>query len=156
MKEIRSDQNFQAWARLSQTRDIIFKAREKELGQSGISSAEARALLVLGAMDAPITLTELSRWLIREPHTVSSLLNRMEREGLVKKTKDLNKKNILRISLTQKGKQSRKQVTKMKPIQRIFSRLTEEQRQQLISCLEILLKESLRETKVGWKILPFP
>ena len=155
MKDILSNENYRLWARLSQTRDIVYKARERELSQFGISPAEARALTVLSVMGVPLTAADLSRWLIREPNTLSSLLDRMGREGLIKKTRDSNNKKILKISLTQKGKRACTQVAKMKTIERIFSGIPDEQRQQLMSCLDIVMKNGLREIKWRGKV-PFP
>ena len=130
------DQDYRIWAKLSQARDTTFRVRERELNRSGISTIEARVLAVIEAMNVPSTPSELARWMIREPHTISKVLIRMEKEGLIKKTKDLERKNLVRISMTKKGQQAYKQSIKAKSLHRIFSTLSEEQR---ISCVRILL-----------------
>ena len=48
----------------------------------------------------------LSRLLLREAHTMSGLIKRMEKQSLVEKSKDLEKKNLVRVTLTEKGEQA--------------------------------------------------
>jgi DNA-binding MarR family transcriptional regulator len=46
---------------------------------------------------------------VREPHTITKLLHRMEKVGLVTKTNDLEKKNMVGVSITEKGQQAYEQ-----------------------------------------------
>jgi len=79
----------------------------------------------------------------------------MAREGLVRKTKDLDRKNLIRVTLTEKGREAYYQSTARKSIQRILSSLSEEQKQQLGLLLEELRNKALEELGLGHK-LPFP
>ena len=101
-----TDQDYRLWVLLHQTRDAVHIARKKELGRFEISTIQAAALFIIQAIGEQATPAEISRWLFRKPHSVSGLLNRMEKEGLVKKTKDLDKKNLVRVTLTEKGRQA--------------------------------------------------
>ena len=42
-----SDRDFALWAMIIQTRDMLFRARDTELGHYGITAVEARALFVI-------------------------------------------------------------------------------------------------------------
>jgi len=53
---------------------------------------QAAVLFVVRNMKTAATPAEISRRLFREPHTVSELIKRMEKQGLVRKKKDLEKK----------------------------------------------------------------
>ena len=89
-----TDKEYQLWALLRQTRDAVSRARGKELKEYGISGRQSSILFTIqlieqtGSIPTP---AEIARWQFREPHTVSTLLKRMEREGLVKKVKDLDR-----------------------------------------------------------------
>jgi len=82
-------QKYQLWVLLHQVCVAATRARGNELRKFGISRMQATVLFWLKTMNGSVTPAELSRLLFREPHTVFSLLNRMEKQGLVKKVKDL-------------------------------------------------------------------
>ena len=100
---VATDQDYELWVLLHQACSPMARARDDELGPVGISRMQAAVLFIVRAITAPATPAEVSRWLFREPHTVSGLLNRMEKHGLVRKIKDLGRKNMIRIVITEKG-----------------------------------------------------
>ena len=99
------DQDYMLWWLILHMRRAMFKARSKELLQYGITTAEAAALFVIHVNDNKVTPTEISRWLLRESHSTSCLLARMEKDGLISRTKDLDRKNLVRVTMTEKGHQ---------------------------------------------------
>lgn len=149
------DKDYTLWWLLFQAQDTLFKAREKELRQYGISPEEAAVLFIVRCLDNQAIPSEISRWLFRRPHTVSGILSRMEKKRLVSKTKDLPKKNQIRVSLTDKGEQACDQATKIESIRQIMSSLSEQERQQLSSRLKTLRDRALKELGIDRKP-PFP
>ena len=147
-----SMRDYITWILLLQTRDALLQAREKELSQYGISAEQAWVLFTVQAIGHSPTLTEISRWIFRKPNTVFSLLERMERKGLVKKTKNSVRKNLVRVELTEKGQQAYYQATKMKSIHKVMSCLSEEDRQQLNLYLSKLREKQLK--KLGLECKP--
>ena len=125
------------------------------MSQYGISSMEAALLFLIKAIGDKATPAEITRWFIRESHTVSETLSRMESKGLVRKVKDLERKNLVRVILTEKGEQAYNQADKRESIHQIMASLSKEQRQQLKSCLEILREEALKELGIDRKAV-FP
>jgi len=150
------DEDYNLWVLLHQTTDATLRARQKELDQSGISVIEVRVLVAIQAIGERATPSEISRRVFREPHSVSALLNRMEKRGLVKKTQDLDRKNLVRVSITEKGQQAYDKSIRRKSIRRIISSLSEEERQQLRSCLEKLRNKAFKELTVEYKPPPLP
>lgn len=139
------DEYFDLWNALSETRDAIVRVREIEASQSGISTAQTKLLFFVQAVDGPVTPAQLSRLLFRESQSVSGILTRMEKQGLVKRVKDLDRKNQVRVVITEKGRQAYSQSIRRKSIQRIMSSLSEEDRQRLKSYLQILKDEAIKE-----------
>ena len=133
------------WIMLHQTRDAIFKLRERELKKIGISTPKAEILFTIEAIGYRATPSEISRHLLREFHSVSSILSRMEKQGLVKKVNDLDRKNLVRVCLTDKGRQVYHEAVKRKTILEILSCLSETEGQQLESSLKKLRDEALKE-----------
>lgn len=152
MKDSRSvDLNYM-WTMLHQARDAIFKLREKELKKFGISTPKAEVLFTIEAIGYRATPTEISRHLLREFHSVSSILSRMEKEGLVKKVNDLNRNNLVRVYLTDKGRQVYHEAIKRETILKILSCLSETEGQQLASSLRKLRDEALKDLGIEDRI----
>jgi DNA-binding MarR family transcriptional regulator len=120
-KAVELGENEKAWMELSRAFRALERAREVELEKFGLSPIEAAVLHALETADAPVTPAKLSRWLYREPHTMSGLLNRMEEKGLVKKSKDLEKKNLVRVTITKKGEQAFQQQWEARIVPKIMS-----------------------------------
>jgi len=129
------DQGFNLWILLAQTRALLFNAGEVELSKWGISLMQGWTIFTIKAIGERATPAEISRWLGREPHTVSSLLSRMVAQGLVVKEKSLDKKNLVRIRLTEKGERLYHEAIGMKPMHDIISVLNREEHQQLKTLL---------------------
>ena len=145
---------------LNQVNDGMVRARDNELRQSGVTAIQAGVMFVLKAMNGEATPTEISRWLFREPQTVSQLLVRMEKQGLVRRIRRRNRNpddgTLVRILLTQKGERVfQQQNVNRKAIGRIVSGLSVEQRRTFRECLEILRERTLEELTVRPQ-LPFP
>lgn len=156
MEDISSaEQDFHLWQLIVQTRDSIRRARRKELARYNIGPRQSAVLFAVGAIGEKATPAEISRWLLREPHSVSEIVSRMEKDGFVKKVKDLGRKNMVRVMLTKKGREAHHQSLKRESIHKIMSCLSAEQRQQLRSCLFALRNQALKE--LGMEVeTPFP
>ncbi|HWR70086.1 MAG TPA: MarR family transcriptional regulator [Dehalococcoidia bacterium] len=100
------NENEIAWAEMAATSTILRRAWETELGQIGLTVPQALVLTMVASTTEPITPMKLSKLLHREPHTISALLTRMEAQGLVKKERNLERGNWVRVTLTKKGKEA--------------------------------------------------
>jgi len=136
-----SDPFFKLFVLYILTGDTITNAAEIELAQYKINFPQARILFMLHQENRPVTIQELSQWVLRELNSVSTLINRMESAGLVKKTKIPGDKKAY-ITLTEKGADLfNSQITSKAP-DMIFSSLTENERKDLEACLKKLLKKA--------------
>ena len=113
---------------------------------------QAMALLIIQAIDEPVTAADVSRWSFRETHTVTDILSRMEKQGLIRRDKNLHRKNLVRISLTAKGEEVYNKSLKRESIKRIMSVLSEEERLKLSLYLEKLWNKALHELRMEQKL----
>ena len=139
------DETVNLWLLLRRASYTALKARAKELHQYGVSSANGGVLFIVDKLGQQATPAEISRQIFREPHSVSGLLKRMEKDGLIRRVKDLNRKNMIRVEMTEKGREIYKQICKRESIHRILSALSEEERQQLNRCLIKIREKALEE-----------
>ena len=144
MKEpLNETHGYAIWGLLSLTERAIHKARGRELMKYDISVEQSAILAIINSIDYAPTSNELSRYLIRERHSVFQTVNKMVEIGLVKRTRDKKQKNAFRLSLTDKGLKTAMQASKRESTNWIMSTLSEEEGQQLESYLNMLLERAL-------------
>jgi DNA-binding MarR family transcriptional regulator len=140
-----SDVDHDLWMLLTRTRYAIYRSREKELIRYGVSPEQAGVLFIIQALQDRATPSEIARSIMRQPHTVSALIERMAEKGFVKKDHDLDKKNLVRVSLTEKGKKVYEYSTKRGPIHKIMEVLSDEEKAQLRDLLGKLHSKARKE-----------
>ena len=150
------DRCYKLWVLMAQTRDAIWKARHRELLKYQLSAPAIAVLIAVETIGDKATPANISRYIFREVHSVSELLNRMEKKGLIRRTKGMNGKNRVGVSLTEKGREIyQSQLEDAKSICNIMSVLSEEEIQQMRSFLEKLQVKALEEIVSQYKI-PVP
>jgi DNA-binding MarR family transcriptional regulator len=132
---------------LNQTTETIFRARQKELNQYNISTSQGAVLFITKALGDKATISAISRWLLRKPHTVSEIVNRMEKRGLLKKTRATNRKSIIQVSLTPEGLDIYRKSKKRESFRNILSSLSLDERQQMVGYLKKLKESAVNELK---------
>ena len=136
------------WGRLFLATTLVQRAREVELSRVNISLIQAMVLYALKISPEPMTPSRLAKMLCREPHSMSALIDRMEKQGLIAKKHDLRPKNLVRVVVTAKGEEAFQRQRSMNTVTSITSILTKSQRESLGSCadkLRLRAKELLRQ-----------
>ena len=123
-----TDQDYELWWLLIYARRIIYLARKKELFKYGVTSEEAAALWAIKSIGPKVKPAAIARWLMRRPHSISGLVSRMTKHGLVKKVHDLDRKNWVRVELTEKGEKAYISSLNRESIHSIFSDLSDEEK----------------------------
>jgi DNA-binding MarR family transcriptional regulator len=136
---------YDLWILLNHTRHAIYRLRELELNQYGITVEQARLLFVVNTLGNKAVPTEIARYLFRESHTISSLIGRMEKKEMVKRVKDLDNKKFVNVILTKKGQEILKKTMVMDSLHDIMSGLSQEQQIQLEFCLETLISSAIQQ-----------
>ncbi|MBT3362444.1 MAG: MarR family transcriptional regulator [Chloroflexi bacterium] len=140
--DLGTDRHWPLWLLLHRTSYAMRRAREIELQKFGLSDIQAAVIFLVKEAETALTPAEIARRLFREAHTVSALLGRMEKQGLVKKIKDQKRKNQIRIELAPDGEKAYAQAKEMKSIGKIMSSLTGKKQEKLWEHLETLLSKA--------------
>ena len=130
-----TEEIFEMFILLEQARDAMYDARNKELKKYGISPRESAVLHAIANLGESVNPTLISRSVDRKPHTIASILQRMQRKGLVKLTKDSQIKNIVRMKLTEKGTVAHRASLKRKSIVDIVEIVNNDEMEQLKTTL---------------------
>ena len=141
------EKRFSLWVILWRTANSVFKVRQKELGRLGLSVAQSSVLSVVHNSKNNVTPAEISRELMRDANTISELLVNMERDGLLKRVKDLPRKNMIRVELTKKGYKTYSKAIGGQSITDMFSVLSEKEQQQFKSYLSKTMAKALELLK---------
>jgi DNA-binding MarR family transcriptional regulator len=149
------DPDFETWMLLAQTRRAMFRARNEKLLKFGISPRQAAMMFMILTLGEKATPSELARSLFREPHSISELVERMAKVGLVRKVSNLARKNSVRIELTDKGRSVYARSVSEEPVHRIMASLSAEESEQLRTLLIKLWDGAVKELGME-KGDPFP
>jgi DNA-binding MarR family transcriptional regulator len=115
---------------------IINKARERELKQYELTPEQVSILFIVRALSGKLTPANIARLYQLKRHTVSTMVARMEKKGLVKRVPDTTFKNRLRICITEKGEAAYQQSTKRLSIHGILGSLSEEEYDQFLHLMQ--------------------
>lgn len=145
-------QESQIWDSLCRVRDGMISLRDRELIPLGITAVQGGVLWVIDVLrriGVPATPTEISHRVFRRPPTVWALMNRMEKQGLVRCIRNTQGKKQVLIEMTEQGEQVyRRYMTERRVIPRLLEALSSDERDQLILILE-KLNERINDELVG-------
>jgi MarR family 2-MHQ and catechol resistance regulon transcriptional repressor len=94
-----------AYVVLRRSADAVSRHVEAELSEWGITTAQYGVLLHL-SRGAPMSLTDLSTRIFRSNSALTSLIDRLERDGLVARTAHANDRRVTTVSLTRAGSET--------------------------------------------------
>ena len=137
MRKFVTDNNFGTWLLLDFTEFAIGRLRDLELSTIGITPEQAMILQTLNVSNGKSTIGKISDSIMRRTHSISTMVRRMEKQGLVRIIKYAKRKE-LEVVITSKGRKLRSEITK-KSIDAIFSVLSKEERMSLYLSLKLLL-----------------
>lgn len=145
--ENRDDLNL--WVLLEQTVFAVARNRDLELKHFGLTPAQAAVLFTLEKENGQATQNEIAQFTMRQHHSVSTLINRMVDQGLVKKIKP-DKYNKSLIAITGKARKTYLE-TNRSSLEMIFSVLSEEEKELLSSLLKPLLEKARKLLGIDYK-----
>jgi len=123
-----ADDPFLLWVLIAQTKDAILKARQRDYSRFGISDDRRAILYIIMNNGGKATPVIIARNLFRELHSVTEMLKRMEKDGLVERRKGTGRSKV-EVVITQQGSDVFEQSYHNETDQRIFSALTKQERE---------------------------
>jgi DNA-binding MarR family transcriptional regulator len=123
--------------KLERSRSIISRMMELELARYGLTPEQVAILHSLDSKGGTATNVELANIVIRHYHSVVSIVNRMAKNGLVKKSAVRGQNKFL-VTMTEKGETIYRSLPK-NAITVFFSALSEVEKFQLDAILQKLV-----------------
>jgi DNA-binding MarR family transcriptional regulator len=132
------------WLLLHRVRDVLVQCEDSVFSECGITLEQFTVLGQVKGQGGPMRIIDLARVLERGPNSVSTLVDRMVKAGLVKRTRGKVDRRVVRVSLTSKGENAIKLATPAgwEFIQKILSPLSSKDKDALASILETVKCEA--------------
>jgi DNA-binding MarR family transcriptional regulator len=151
----RGNKEYDLWILLSRVYHMVAKLRNMEMNKHGILPVQAYMLFIIQAMGNETTPAELSRFVYQQRNSVSDILKRMEKQGLITKEKTTQGNGRVLVKMTKKGEKVLQLSKQREHLHNVMSVLNEGKRSQLESHLELLRDRAIEELSVYRKtVLP--
>jgi len=139
------------WRSMYQTYTLLKRCEDQIFGEHGLTTEQYAVLVSIEYLGEPAKVTDVARWLERSTNSVSMIIDRMVKAGLVKRVRDRKDRRAVCLSITSKGKNALKPATLggLEFIRKILSPLSSEDKRTFVSQLETLKYELLSYLNPG-------
>ena len=129
-----------AWILLRQTYKLIFRCEDRVFSEYELTTEQHAVLMAIKHISGSVRITDIARWLDRSVNSVSMIIDRMVKAGLVKRTRDRKDRRTVFVTMTSKAEKAYVPATTAGwgLIQEILSPLSDEDKLTLIRLLETL------------------
>jgi DNA-binding MarR family transcriptional regulator len=151
-----TDKEYDLWILLSRVYHLIAMLRKLELSKYQILPVQSYILFVIKALGNETTPSKISEYVYQQRSSISDILNRMAKQGLIKKTHRAKGKKRVIVSLTSEGENTLKLSQNRNYLHKLMSSLTIEEKHQLESTMEILRDAAVNELAITQKTIIRP
>jgi DNA-binding MarR family transcriptional regulator len=136
---------------LHRVRDLLMMCEDPMFSKYGITTEQYAVLAAMKYHGGPIRVTDLALGLERSPNSVSMIVDRMVKAGLVTRKRDKGDRRVVYVTATSKGENALKLATPaaLEFVREILSPLSYEDKGTLVSLLEVVRDKTLNYLNPG-------
>jgi DNA-binding MarR family transcriptional regulator len=129
-----------AWVLLRQVPNLVSRCEDQVFSKYGLTTERHAVLMAIRHIDDPVRPTDVARWLDLSVNSVSMIIDRMVKAGLVKRVRDRKDRRTVFLSSTSKAEKAYvlASVAGWELIQEILAPLSDKDKRDLIKLLETL------------------
>ena len=129
-----------AWVLLRQAYNLILRCEDRVFSEYKLTTEQHTVLMAIKHISEPVRITDIARWVDRSVNSVSMIVDRMVKAGLVRRVRDRKDRRTVFVSMTNKAEKAYIPATTAGwgLIQEILSPLSDEDKRTLIGILEAL------------------
>jgi DNA-binding MarR family transcriptional regulator len=133
------------WLLLHRAAETLARCEDAVFGEYGLTTEQFTVLAAVKGSGGPLRPVDLAFIMERSPNSVSMLVDRMVKAGLVRRARDRKDRRAVKVTLTSKGEKALEPATPAgwELVQKILSPLSEKERHALASLLELVKCECL-------------
>jgi len=139
------------WRQVYQTYTLLKQCEDQIFEEYGLTTEQYGVLVAMGYLGSPIRITDIARWLERSTNSISMIVDRMVKAGLVRRVRNRGDRRVVHVVSTSKGEAALKPATlaSLEVIQKILSPLSYEDRSTLLSLLGTIKYEIIKYLNPG-------
>jgi DNA-binding MarR family transcriptional regulator len=139
------------WFTTHRTRDALRSCEDKVFGEYGLTAEQYAVLAVMRVLDGSVRISDLARGLERTPNSVSMIVDRMVKAGLVRRVRDRGDRRVVYVVVTDRGEKAFRPATKagLELIQMIMSPLSDEDKHTFLSLHQAVKYKALEYLNAG-------
>jgi DNA-binding MarR family transcriptional regulator len=134
------------WFITHRTRDALRNCEDKVFAKYGLTAEQYGVLAVMEVLGGSVRVTDLARGLGRSANSVSMIVDRMVKAGLVRRGRDRGDRRTVRVSVTNKGEAAFRPATMagLDLIRELTSPLSYEDKRTFVGLHEMIRDRALR------------
>jgi len=143
-----------SWRQIYQTDNLLRQCQEQICGEYGLSVEQYAVLMVLNYAGGSAKPVDIAQWLIRSPNSISMIVDRMVKAGLVRRTRDRIDRRVVNVTATSKANAAVEQAhaAVLEFVRKIFQPLSSEDQNTLTGLLSTVKYEILKYSNPGLDI----
>ena len=129
-----------AWVLLRQVPNLVSRCEDLVFSKYELTTERHAVLMAMKHIDGPVRPTDVARWLDLSVNSVSMIIDRMVKAGLVRRTRDRKDRRTVFLTITSKAEKAYvlASVAGWELIQEILVPLSDKDKRALIKLLEAL------------------
>jgi DNA-binding MarR family transcriptional regulator len=132
------------WFMIHRTPEMLKMCEDRVFREYKLTTEQYVVLVTIKYLDGPVRPTDVARWLGRSPNSISMMVDRMVKAGLLRRLRDRRDRREVRLVITSKGETALKPATSAgwDFIQKILSQVSYDDRHTLMRLLDTLQYEA--------------
>jgi DNA-binding MarR family transcriptional regulator len=142
------------WFLLHRDYALLRGCEDQIYGEKGLTMEQYATLVAMKYLGRSVRPTDVARWIGRSPNSVSMMIDRMVKAGLVRRERSRTDRRVVRLIMSSKAENALKPATQAgwEFIQKIMSPLSDEDRHTLARLLETLRYQTMAHLNPGQDI----
>lgn len=103
MEIYQGDNILRSYMIFTQSADKVMKYADARLRKTGLSFIKYKVLHIIATNGGTMTPSEIANWTFRKPNDITTLVQRLERDGFVVTKRNHSDRRFVKVTLTDKG-----------------------------------------------------
>jgi DNA-binding MarR family transcriptional regulator len=127
---------------------------DERLNRQGLTTEQYTVLVTVKYRDVPVRITDIAQWTERSTNSVSMLVDRMVKAGLLRRVRDRSDRRVVNVSITSKGEDALKpaNIAAMEFFRQVMSPLSHEDAHTFVGLFTMINRKMLELLNPGGDI----
>jgi DNA-binding MarR family transcriptional regulator len=139
------------WFLSHRTHELLRRCEDQVYGEYNLTTEQYTMLAIIKYLDDPVRITDVARWSGRSTNSVSMIIDRMVKAGLVRRVRDRKDRRTVIVTITSKAESALKPATLagLEFIREVLSPLSSEDRRTFVNLHEMVKYKALEYLNPG-------